>query len=108
MTKEQERVQKYKARIGDSSQARYAGSLFTLPFFCTVLWTPTKRATPDTSAARPISAARRLERREASYRMRSLSYCSVFMNPKLPLNGRNYMLTLDSVLTTNVTQTNLC
>ena len=38
-----------------------------LPLFCTVLWTPTKRATPDTSAVRPISAAGRLEQREASY-----------------------------------------
>ena len=35
---------------GDCSQARYLGSLFTLPLFCTVLWTPTilneQRLTP--------------------------------------------------------------
>ena len=38
-----------------------------LPFFCSVLWTPTKRAMPDTSVMRPISAAGHLEQREASY-----------------------------------------
>ena len=32
----------------------------------------------------------------------------IFMNPKLPLNGRIYMLTVGSVLTTNAFQTNLC
>ena len=30
------------------------------------------------------------------------------MNPKLALNGRIYMLTVGSVLATNVSQTNLC
>ena len=30
------------------------------------------------------------------------------MNPKLPLNGRIYTLTVGSVLTTNVSQINLC
>ena len=30
------------------------------------------------------------------------------MNPKLPLDGRIYTLTVGSVLTTNVFQTNLC
>ena len=30
------------------------------------------------------------------------------MNPKLPLDGRIYMLTVGSVLTTNVSQINLC
>ena len=51
------RVQNQKARIGHSSQARYLGSLFTLPLFCTVLWTPTKRATPDTCAMRNDTGA---------------------------------------------------
>ena len=41
-TEEQKRVQMHKAHVGDSSQARYLGSLFTLSLFCTVLWTPTK------------------------------------------------------------------
>ena len=30
------------------------------------------------------------------------------MNPKLPLDGRTYTLTVGSVLTTNVSQINLC
>ena len=30
------------------------------------------------------------------------------MNPKLPLNGRSYMLTVGSVPTTNASQINLC
>ena len=30
------------------------------------------------------------------------------MNPKLPLGGRIYMLTVGSILTTSVSQTNLC
>ena len=60
------RFQKQKACIGDSSQARYLGSLFTLPLFCTVLWTPTKRATPDICAAHSIHAWC-LEQRKASY-----------------------------------------
>ena len=49
-TEEQEFKSSLKARIGDASQTRYLGSLFTLPLFCTVLWAPTKRATPDTCA----------------------------------------------------------
>ena len=49
--------------------ARYLGSLFTLPLFCIALWTPTKRETPDTCAARPTCTWRliSLERRKASY-----------------------------------------
>ena len=37
-----------------------------LSLFCTALWTPTKRETPDTFAARP-TCTWRLERHEASY-----------------------------------------
>ena len=33
---------------------------------------------------------------------------NIFIHPKLPLDGRMYTLTLGSVLTTNVSQINLC
>ena len=39
---------------------------------------------------------------------RVLWLINIFMNPKLPLDGRIYTLTLGSVLTTNVSQINLC
>ena len=48
------------------AQAKRLGSLFMLPSFCTVFWTPTKRAMPDTTAACPIRAWC-FARREASY-----------------------------------------
>ena len=65
-TEEQERVE---SKVGSAYWRFFASqvlaSLFTLPFFCTVLWTPTKRTMPDT--VRPIHAAWCLERCKASY-----------------------------------------
>ena len=45
-------MNKKRARIGDSSQVSSHVTLSSL--FCTVLWTHTKRATPDTCAECPI------------------------------------------------------
>ena len=67
-TEEQKRVE---SKVGSAYWRFFASqvlaSLFTLPFFCTVLWTPTKRTMPDTCATHPIHAAWRLERCEVSY-----------------------------------------
>ena len=67
-TEEQERVEsKVESTYWRFFTGQVLASLFTLPFFCTVLWTPTKRTMPDTCVVRPIHAAWCLERCEASY-----------------------------------------